>query len=564
MPTGLDLLNQPPQQAPQNGLDVLAAGPIASAQQQQPVMQGGGNLAGLVQGVTDVGDAAAQMLYNAMPQSIQNLGKDIDAWTYEHTGGALGIPQGMDLNQSIAARNAAYEQARQQAGRGGVDWMRGAGSAIPLTALTAMTGGTAGPGMAGAMAGAATPVTDPDKQTGGNFLWEKVKQSATGAATGKILSSLGGAALDLVNPQLQKGAKALQEAGITLTPGQALGGMLKTIEDKMTSVPVLGTAITNARNQGIEDLNKAAYQRVIDPLKAVGIKAEVPTEVGREGVEAVTNAVKGAYNDLVPKLTLTADSQLMGELGSLRQAAAAGLPQSQANEFNRIMSNVVDSNLTPNGSSSGKFLQGMLSKLKSQASGYQSSSDFNQRQLGDALATAAKSVDDALLRSNPQYAKQLSGINEAFANLARVQTAAQSAGAVNGVFSPAQLAAAVRGADQTVRNNATAQGKALMQDLSDPAKAILPSGIPDSGTAGRLNATSIPGLIGGAIGAVPSLAYSKPALTAINNYLGGARNPAVQALAQTLQKVGQKGTVPLTAASVDALASYLKNREAAR
>jgi len=62
------------------------------------------------------------------------------------------------------------------------------------------------------------------------------------------------------------------------------------------------------------------------------------------------------------------------------------------------------------------------------------------------------------------------------------------------VFTPNDLSNAVRQTDTSVRKGRYARGNALMQDLSDPASAVLPQKVPDSGTAGRLAAMSALGL----------------------------------------------------------------------
>jgi hypothetical protein len=97
-----------------------------------------------------------------------------------------------------------------------------------------------------------------------------------------------------------------------------------------------------------------------------------------------------------------------------------------------------------------------------------------------------QSVQDLVQRSNPKFATRLKAINTGYANYVRVRRAASSAGAVDGVFTPAQLSAGVRGSDTSVGKGAYARGDALMQDLSDAGKSVLPSKIPDSGTPERL------------------------------------------------------------------------------
>jgi hypothetical protein len=54
-----------------------------------------------------------------------------------------------------------------------------------------------------------------------------------------------------------------------------------------------------------------------------------------------------------------------------------------------------------------------------------------------------------------------------------------------GIFTPAQLEAAVRQTDRSARKGAFARGAAPMQELSGTATSVLGSKVPDSGTAAR-------------------------------------------------------------------------------
>ena len=112
--------------------------------------------------------------------------------------------------------------------------------------------------------------------------------------------------------------------------------------------------------------------------------------------------------------------------------------------------------------------------------------DADQRGLGLALRELQQSLRETLQRANPQVSQELSRINQAYAMLTRLQRAAGGAGATEGVFTPAQLSSAVRAGDRSARHGAFARGDALMQDLSDAAKGVMPGTVPDSGTAGRL------------------------------------------------------------------------------
>ena len=89
-------------------------------------------------------------------------------------------------------------------------------------------------------------------------------------------------------------------------------------------------------------------------------------------------------------------------------------------------------------------------------------------------------------------------------------------------FYPAQLNNAAKALDKSKDKRAFSEGTALMQDLTGPAKQVMPSSIPDSGTAGRtlaniLNPINWPGMaVSGAASIPVSMMYSKPGMQAIN------------------------------------------------
>jgi hypothetical protein len=455
---------------------------------QRPDASQGGAWSGVKQGAKDTLTGPAQLLYNALPASVQKAGDAVDNWLFQKTGGAIGAAPG-GFNSAVSGENAAYEANRQAAGREGFDWARTAGNVAGSLPLAIATSGQSAPATMGAavgrgaLAGAATGAAQP--VTSGDFWSEKAKQTALGGAAGGAGTALARGVAAVASPVIDKAQKALIDAGMTLTPGQLLGGGLKTAEEKLASVPVLGSFIKGAQNRTTEDLNRVAYARVLAPLESAGIKTQMPSEVGRAGIDEITQQVKSAYNnEVLPKLSLTVDGRLAQELAQLKSMASQGLEPTQAQRFASLLSDKVEKNIATGGAS-GKTLQGMMSDLGQLASGYKSDPSFANRQLGDALLSVEQSIKGAVGRTDPAQAALLSKVDESFANLARVQSAGAMQGAPGGVFSAAQLSSAVKGGDKTVRDNAFARGQAFMQDLSDPAKEVLGSTVPNSGTADR-------------------------------------------------------------------------------
>ena len=234
---------------------------------------------------------------------------------------------------------------------------------------------------------------------------------------------------------------------------------------------------------------------------------------------------------------------------------SAKLDPSLSKRFDMELNQAIGSKLSPQtGMMDGIAFKQAESQLGSLARKFQSSTDAFQKDLGDAFAQAQAELRNSLKGSNPQIQTELNNINKGWANFTRLQTAGAKANTAE-MFTPSQLAQAVRQGDTSVRKGAVARGNALMQDLSDAGVNILPSKTPDSGTAGRLAAMGLIG--GGAYGAQQG--YITPEMLAIGGaaalpYLPGARKVMTTALtrrpdqakiiAEQLRKVPSSAVLP--------------------
>lgn len=555
MATGLDVLLGAEPQAPQSGLDVLMAPPAAPAAPAPPGSMGG-RMGGVLQGLRDTQNAGAQWLYNALPQGMRDAGDSADHWLYDKTSGQMGTQPGMSFNNAVADENTRYEASRQANGRDGIDWMRALGAggsqaAMSVGAAPAKMGALG----AGVLSGALSPVTDMSQGSDNTFAGGAAKNVALGGAVGGAVGTVGKSLANAVSPQISATARALMDSGVQLSPGQMFGGMAKSIEDKLTSVPIVGDMIRGSQGRAVESLNSAAYSRVLTPLKEAGFKIETPKGVGREAVDNISQQVSSAYEGLLPKLTTQIDPKFSEAVGKLSGMVRDGnLGEAEGKQFNAILQTKVLDKFMGQGVITGETLKRMESELGTIANTYSGAP------LGGAVKELQSEVRALVQRSNPEYAPQLTKINEAFANLTRVQTAAASQGSPNGVFSAAQLAAAVKGGDKTVRDNAYARGQALMQDLSDPAKATLTSSAADSGTAGRAmaaggigallaNPTHLlnPAVLGTVL---PTAAvYSAPGQRVLNA-MAAPRSSEMQALAAALRKFTNQSAAPVSATAL--------------
>jgi hypothetical protein len=377
--------------------------------------------------------------------------------------------------KAVDAENRLYEQGRGE--DAGIDWWRIGGNAA-ATLPIALIPGTASMSVltrtgAGAAQGAAASALNYTPEG-----TSKAEQVALGAVAGGALPNVLAGVSRVVNPQVRPEVKTLMDAGVTPTPGQIMGGRLAVAEEKLGSLPLLGDKIRKAQQRGIDELNKATYQKALDPIgeTSSGI-------VGREGVAEVSDKLSKAYSELLPKLQFKADTQFGEELSNI-QKMVTNLPEADLKQFERIIKNQLINKMTPQGNMAGETFKSVESELGRIASGYKGDPSFDKRQLGDALQSVLDSMKANLGRSNPDFADELNKINSGWATYARIRAAGAADKGGEG-FTPGQLQSAVRSADKSVGKGNFAKGEALLQDLSDAGVRVLASKYPDSGTAGR-------------------------------------------------------------------------------
>lgn len=458
---------------------------------------------GVGQGLKDIRNAGSQLIGRGLT-AVAPAGSDFEKWAKDQT----------DIVERRNAQNEADYQG-QRTGTG-LDAGRLIGNVIG-TAPFAPMGAATLPGRIASNAltgGGIAAVSQPVNEPGGSFWAQKGKQAGLGAIGSVAMMPVTESAARVVspnastNPNIQK----LLSEGVSLTPGQMAGGMVKRVEDASTSIPLLGDAVRSAQRAGVEDLNASVYNRVLAPLGEALPKDMKP---GREAVAYVQKKVSSAYDSLLPKMTAQVDPQFAQDTAAILQKLQAVDPNI-ATQFGNTFQKMVVDRFAPNGQLEpvgGDILKRIETDLGSIASTYKPKGG-GEGLYGQAISEVQDALRGLLARSNPQHAVELSKANEAFRNLVVLDKAAAGQGAAEGVFSPNQLSSAVKGSDRSARDRAFAGGRATMQDLSDAAKAVMPSSVPDSGTPLRAflgmgalgQAAMLPAMAGSALYTQPSLA----------------------------------------------------------
>jgi hypothetical protein len=483
----------------------------------------------VAKGINDPLDAGLQVISHALPTGVLNALNSANSVLKMPAIGPLtqNTQTLQQLDQNITNQEKQYQTNRIASGSKGFDAARMLGNVVgaaPL-AIAAPAGGGLVAGAAtgaalGAANGALTPVNNVQSKpsgvtdlvtgqnTGNDFWSQKLNQIGLGALAGGLAAPVANMAGRAIAGAGGAAQRMLADAGVTMTPGQILGGALARTEEKLSSVPVLGDFIKNAQQRSVQSFNNATYNQVLAPL---GQRYE--GQAGTEGVEAVRQQISHAYDSALSRMNFTArDPQFNADITNLG-SMAANLPTAQAQTFANVLRTQIFGKLGPQGTMDGQALKGVQSELSRIARGYAGDPSFDNRQLGAAIGEIRNAVDASLARTNPEAAvQQLNNANTAYANYVRLRSAAGSMGAGNngGVFTAGQLNSAVRANDRSTGKGAFATGNALMQDFSTAGQDVLGSKYPNSGTPGRsAMMLAIPALAGHAFlppAAIPAVA----------------------------------------------------------
>jgi len=324
-----------------------------------------------------------------------------------------------------------------------------------------------------------------------------------------------------LKPQLAPAQQALADAGVTqMTPGHVMGGFAKGLEDKFTSVPILGDFINSGRRRSIASFNRATANQALDPI---GETLERGTAAGHDTITEVHDKLSDAYDHVVPHLTLTPDQTWFTDLRNIYDRNVQMLPTDHQQQYQRIINQEFGRPGAPLSGEQVKVIEGNLNRL---AGKYGGSPDANQQLLGEALGNTVDAIRTNLERQNPAFAEELQRVNVGYAMYARMRIAAANRRGSEGVFTPGDLLTAVKRGDRSVAKGSFAMGNALMQHFAEAGQKVLPSTVPDSGTPGRLMASLAAGsgaayvnpkiLAGVAAASAP---YLRPSMALLNRYV---------------------------------------------
>lgn len=421
-----------------------------------------------------------------------------DPWqTQIAKGAAIGL-RGMgkgikglvsDLTPSDIAEIEAMKRYTEEAG-----WpatLGKLGAEIPAYIAGAELGPATMLGRAATAGGTAAAISPEDRL-------QRAGEAGVGSLVGESL--IGGLGKVLRGPVAQPGVRELYEEGVRPTVAQAIGGAVKTAEEKMESVPLVGAAITKAHRRGMETFNTATLQKVVDDLNRDidAVSSGVPAapgagpaspmqridvgeiQPGTTGFKQVKDAVRDAYGRLVENTSGSMTDELATGLQGIRDLSSTMRP-AYSKQIDDILKNTVESRFKPGQRIDGVTIKEMDSELTNLAENYSKSSIADERRVGDAIKEAQRQIHLMMESQNPRYATALRNADSAYWKLKRIEQATTSSVA-NELMTPAQLLQALRGRNRS----GFAQGTMPLQEWGRSAQEVLGNKYPDSGTAGRL------------------------------------------------------------------------------
>ncbi len=321
-------------------------------------------------------------------------------------------------------------------------------------------------------------------------------------------------------PDYNKAVKTLLDSGVSLTPGQIMQGMMRNAESTFSGWPVIGGVIKSGQRRSFESFNEAVINR---SLEKIGEKLPEKIAPGRDSIRWAEEKIGEKYDALLPQLTFVADNQFGVDVADMI-ARSKTMPVAQQEQLQAFLDDLA-ARLGQRGNApmtaDGQTFKNMESELGFEARRYLRSPNPGEQALGEKLTELRGFAREALERANPNHQDELQTLNSAWAAFARAQGASIRRVKSQGVFSPADLLQDIR---SSTTRGVFARGDGLLQDIADAAERVLPSSVPDSGTAGRLGMWDL--LVGGGMATVKPEAlvgaagvaapYTKPGMAVVN------------------------------------------------
>lgn len=335
----------------------------------------------------------------------------------------------------------------------------------------------------------------------------------------------------VTNPEIRR----LYDAGIPLTPGQMvsqsgagllpfgdnLGTIAKGFEDVADGMGPLSVGVRANRMNSLEGFNRAAFREGGFPV----------ADIAEKGIGQAKGVRRAAYGDALDNRTVAADLPFVQNVNDI--AKASDNIKGMEGMFRDTLADRVGSQFDKGSRSmTGRGMQAAIRGLKADARKADASNNYMRSdQFGDAATRTEAELLALADRQNPGMAQAYKDANALNMRLSVLKDAVRAGKQTEGIFTPAQLGAS---SDKIAEKFGKAGGTTARPffDLQRTAQNVLPSKIPDSGTAGRAASLAMPYLLAGGAqsGFVPGLET------------GSTEANALAAAALLMSNAGRKAT----------------------
>jgi hypothetical protein len=416
-------------------------------------------------------DSAAQGFKDLLPKNIADRIDAADAFLAKKLpgfGGAAKLQQTVDAGKAYVKNTGAMSSVGEFAS-----------GAVPYAATAMATGGASmlpqvlAQGAAGA---AFTPGDVKDKAAGAAW-------AGGGQYAGTKLVNTLGRIFRPINPTEE--ASRLVKQGVYPMPGQSAGGMYKGIEDKMTSVPLLGDALNRGRMEAQKEAVAAAQSRSGVPIK--------PSEAGQAGFKKIDDSFDTRFSDA--KNGLFFDPNEAGFRTAVENLKREKMLDERGireidNFFSRYKQQPGQLNTILGGDDTHALLQ-ELRKNRAAFDGNKPSVGPYEGRTGEVYRALYDKVDDALGTQGltaPEKVGAFRDVRRDYANYVPAKKAGEGAVASrnDGLFTSTQFSNQVANNAKRMGNTRQLrQGDAPMQEFGSDWNKVLGDKYPDSGTIGR-------------------------------------------------------------------------------
>jgi hypothetical protein len=454
------------------------------------------------------------------------------------TSGQLPIPQGQQVgNEELPGFADAAKMLKAIPGGAG-QALEGIGNAVqhPIDAITGLA-----KKIPGALSTGADAIMHPidTTQKVGDYL-KNLKPEQAGATAGSMM--VGGAAGkaagvlgDVVGPSIKALQKPvsptirdLASKGVVTTPGMRGGKIASALEQRATSIPLVGDQIKRARGKATEQWNRSELN---DAIKDAGGQ-EIPK--GRKGRDAIAHTeteMGKAYTRVLSKMNGDLNSAdpsgttFRQFLDQSKQIATQGLEPSTAKVINNMIDNKVIAKFNQAGQASGERIKEIQETLRTEIDDLKAG-NYQERKAAEALKQVSAEMKSMLKRENPKLATELDGIDRGYAKFKTSSKASLYATKNSGTYTPAQKLQAIRARDKSKDKQRFASGTAHGEKDAEAVESVIGNTEPDSGSAGRI--ATMEAILGGAgiaahhpLGAAAVMGgpamYSQPILKMLQN-----------------------------------------------